>query len=45
LFLATLAVWSRDESLYQDNTKHFLAQRLDRADQTMGRLFGTSAET
>ena len=39
MFLATLAVWSRDETSNQARTRRFLARRLDRADKMMGRFF------
>ena len=44
LFLATLAVWCRDESEGQERTKAFLGRRLERADAVMTRLFGTAAQ-
>jgi AcrR family transcriptional regulator len=37
LFLATLAVWRRDESAGQQKTRDFLSRRLDRANRTMTR--------
>ncbi len=40
LFLATLAVWRRDESRGQERTRAFLKRRLSRADRTMVRLWG-----
>lgn len=39
LFLATLAVWCRDDSDGQARTRAFLARRLDRADAWMAKLF------
>lgn len=39
LFLATLAVWCRDDSEDQARTRAFLGARLDRADSLMARLF------
>ncbi len=39
LFLATLTVWSRDESPKQEKTRLFLARRLDDADRVMAQLF------
>ena len=44
LFLATLAVWCRDESEGQERTKAFLRRRLERADAVMTRLFGTATQ-
>lgn len=38
LFLATLAVWRRDDTPDQERTRRFLERRLARADRTMGRL-------
>ena len=38
LFLATLAVWVRDESEGQERTRIFLARNLERADRVLGRL-------
>ena len=35
LFVATLAVWSRDETLGQERTRRFLDRRLARADMLM----------
>ncbi len=40
LFLATLAVWSRDGSPDQERTRRFLGRRLGRANSVMGCLFG-----
>ena len=40
LFLATLAVWCRDETKGQERTRVFLRARLGKADNAMGRLFG-----
>ncbi|MEE9317125.1 MAG: hypothetical protein V3U48_02405 [Rhodospirillales bacterium] len=40
LFLATLAVWCRDETEGQERTRAFLRARLGQADNAMGRLFG-----
>lgn len=39
LFLATLAVWSRDETPKLEKTRQFLARRLEQADQAMTSLF------
>jgi AcrR family transcriptional regulator len=39
LFLVTLAVWSRDETPDQENTRRFLARRLAGADRFMAGLF------
>ncbi|MEX2451830.1 MAG: hypothetical protein WD407_13315 [Rhodospirillales bacterium] len=39
LFLATLAVWSRDDTPGQENTRRFLARRLAGADRFMAGLF------
>ncbi len=44
LFLATLAVWCRDETEGQERTRAFLARRLERADAAMARLFRTAAK-
>lgn len=44
LFLATLAVWCRDESEGQERTKAFLGRRLERADAVMTRLFGSATQ-
>lgn len=38
LFLATLAVWSRDRSEGQQRTRDFLRRRLQQADRLLGRL-------
>ncbi len=40
LFLATLAVWCRDETKGQERTRAFLRARLSTADGLMARLFG-----
>ena len=40
LFLATFAVWARDDTPGQDRTRQFLRRRLDRADRLMAGLFG-----
>ena len=40
LFLATLAVWCRDETKGQERTRAVLARRLGQADGLMARLFG-----
>ncbi len=40
LFLATLAVWCRDETDGREHTRAFLRDRLGKADNAMGRLFG-----
>ena len=42
LFLATLAVWCRDETEGQERTKAFLGRRLEKADAVMARLFGAA---
>ncbi|MFQ5764094.1 MAG: TetR/AcrR family transcriptional regulator [Rhodospirillales bacterium] len=42
LFLATLAVWCRDDGDGQARTRAYLARRLDRADAWMGKVFPTS---
>lgn len=39
LFLATLAVWVRDETPGQERTRRFLERRLRGADRLMARLF------
>ncbi|NKB59892.1 MAG: TetR/AcrR family transcriptional regulator [Alphaproteobacteria bacterium] len=39
VFLATLAVWRRDDSDNQDRTRDFLRRRLARADRTLAALF------
>lgn len=39
MFLATLAVWCRDDSAGQARTRAFLARRLARADAWMAKLF------
>ena len=39
LFLATLAVWCRDETTGQERTRAFFARRLGQADAAMARLF------
>ncbi len=40
LFLATLAVWSRDETDGQSRTRRFLARRLGEADHMVALVFG-----
>ncbi len=40
LFLATLAVWCRDDSQGQAETRKFLAARLDQADRLLARFAG-----
>lgn len=40
LFLATLLVWTRDETPGQERTRKILRRRLDRADRLMTRLWG-----
>lgn len=42
LFLATLAVWCRDETDGQARTRAFLAARLDQADTLLARFAGKS---
>ena len=44
LFLATLAVWCRDETEGQERTKAFLGRRLEKADAVMARLFGAATQ-
>ncbi|MCP4330640.1 MAG: hypothetical protein GY791_19780 [Alphaproteobacteria bacterium] len=39
LFLATLAVWARDDSAGQERTREFLRRRLAMADAAMARLY------
>lgn len=39
LFLATLAVWCRDESTDQHRTRHFLARWLKRADKAIAKIY------
>ncbi len=39
LFLATLAVWTRDDTVGQQRTRRFLARRLNTADRIMARVF------
>lgn len=39
LFLATLAVWARDDTIGQERTRRFLEHRLDTADRIMARVF------
>jgi hypothetical protein len=39
LFLATLAVWCRDDTENQERTRAFLKHRLAQADGLMARLF------
>jgi AcrR family transcriptional regulator len=43
LFLATLAVWLRDESPAQEHTRRFLRARLDDSDRLMVRVWGRRA--
>ncbi|MCZ6744668.1 MAG: TetR/AcrR family transcriptional regulator, partial [Alphaproteobacteria bacterium] len=43
LFLATLAVWSRDGSSDQEETREFLRRRLAAADGLMARMWGAGA--
>lgn len=38
MFLATLAVWRRDDTSEQERTRNFLRRRLTRADRTMAAL-------
>lgn len=45
LFLATLAVWSRDDSESQKRTRHFLHRRLADASSLMTFLFGAQSST
>lgn len=45
LFLATLAVWSRDDSLDQQQTRRFLHRRLADGASLMTFLFGTQSST
>ncbi|MGF1639376.1 MAG: hypothetical protein ACFCUO_00340 [Rhodospirillales bacterium] len=40
LFLATLAVWARDDTLGQERTRRFLDRRLAHAELLMGVAFG-----
>lgn len=40
LFLATLAVWTRDETIGQERTRRFLRRRLNTADRIKVRVFG-----
>lgn len=42
LFLATLAVWRRDETPGQERTRAFLRRRLAQADRAMVWLYGTA---
>ncbi len=44
LFLATLAVWIRDDSSGQERTREFLDSRLSEADRVMGRLWPAGDE-
>ena len=44
LFLATLAVWIRDDSPGQERTREFLDSRLSEADRVMGRLWPAGDE-
>ncbi len=39
LFLATLAVWTRDDTNGQERTRRFLKHRLDAADRIVARVF------
>ena len=39
LFVATLAVWCRDDTKNQERTRAFLSRRLDQADGLVARLF------
>jgi AcrR family transcriptional regulator len=39
LFLATLAVWARDDTAGQERTRRFLGRRLGAADRVMTRVF------
>jgi len=39
LFLATLAVWARDDTVGQERTRRFLERRLNMADRIMARIF------
>ena len=39
LFLATLAVWARDDTAGQERTRRFLSRRLGAADRVMTRVF------
>jgi AcrR family transcriptional regulator len=39
LFLATLAVWARDDSVGQERARRFLKHRLNTADRIMARVF------
>ena len=43
LFLATLAVWRRDDSADQRRTRRFLKTWLARADKAMARIYGPGA--
>jgi AcrR family transcriptional regulator len=45
LFLATLAVWSRDDSDNQQRTRRFLRRRLADASSLMTLLFGAQSST
>ncbi len=40
LFVATLWVWARDDTLAQQRTRRFLRNRLDHADRLMTCLWG-----
>lgn len=42
LFLATLALWRRDDTPGQERTRAFLRRRLARADRAMARLWGAA---
>jgi AcrR family transcriptional regulator len=42
LFLATFSVWTNDQTPNQKRTRAFLQRRLDGADRTIARLFGSS---
>lgn len=39
LFLATLSVWARDDSIGQERTRRFLRRRLETADRIMAGVF------
>lgn len=43
LFVATLWVWSRDDTLGQHHTRRFLRKRLNTADHAMTRIWGPGA--
>jgi AcrR family transcriptional regulator len=44
LFVATLVMWSRDQSENQGRTRHYLSRRLDLADRIMARLWPPEQE-